>query len=92
MSICCRFIGPAAEQDDQRFAVFAEVDPVSRAEIESQFHDAGSYALCRGATPLQPHGDPRLGNIVELPKPPLERITAVPVDILQYLDHRYIVA
>jgi hypothetical protein len=38
-------LGPAAEQDHQKLAVSAEVNPIPRAEIDPAFVDAKSDSL-----------------------------------------------
>jgi hypothetical protein len=48
MSCCCRLLAPPPQQNHYAFAVFAEVNPVAGAEIDSEFEHSSAHCLDAG--------------------------------------------
>jgi hypothetical protein len=81
----------AAEQNNQPLAVFAKINPVAGAEIDSQFKHTGTNTFnIRDIT----HGEPGYGGChfrgcrcIQSVKPNLVKVAALPVEIFSDLNH-----
>lgn len=89
-------LGPSAQQDHKLRSIPTEINAVSGTEIQPQFLNARAYALrCRNTATFQSikcNGNPGLGYIIQLVKPPLKRIAPLTVNVLANLDHIRMVA
>lgn len=84
-----RFLGAAAEQDNQRLSIFGEVDAIARPPIDLVLTDSSEPIHVRCITKLEPRlGHSYLGSslCIQSVKPCLVRTGAVFPDVFFELD------
>ncbi len=85
------FFCPAANQDNERSAIFSKIDSIAGAEINSAFNDAGTNSLrVRKITLFDPNQ--RGGNFcrrrrIESAEPLRKRTVTIRINVLPARDH-----